>query len=236
MTAGAREARRGSGRHADTGAMAHVSRPLLIALAATVALMAVWLVALRPKPVAIENTPLSSTKVIPQANQAAAVSDAANAKRAGRGGRRRRQRGAAAGTAAPRRRRRQPAATPQAGTLPAKARKPRSGAAPRAATRRSSGRRAGQGRRPALLELQGRPTTSRRAARCATSTATAARSSCASSRSPTSRSYTSVTRGVKIAAVADDRRHRPQGRTRVIAGLTEPRELSQAVGDALAGR
>src|SRR5436190_13019661 len=60
--------------------MANVSRPLVIALAATVALTALWLVAFRPKPVAIENTPLSSTKVIPQANQASAISNAANAK------------------------------------------------------------------------------------------------------------------------------------------------------------
>lgn len=60
--------------------MAHVSRPLLIALAATVALMAIWVVGLRPKPVAIEHTPLAPTKVIPRATRASAISDAANAK------------------------------------------------------------------------------------------------------------------------------------------------------------
>lgn len=39
-----------------------------------------WVVALRPKPVAIENTPLAPTKAVPAAKQAAAASDAANAK------------------------------------------------------------------------------------------------------------------------------------------------------------
>lgn len=60
--------------------MANVSRPMLIALAATVALFVVWLVALRPKPVAVEKTPLASTKVVPAAEQAKAKADAANAK------------------------------------------------------------------------------------------------------------------------------------------------------------
>ena len=49
-------------------------------------------------------------------------------------------------------------------------------------------------------------------------------------------SYTSVTRGVKIAQSPTTVIIGRKGRTRVIAGLTEPRELSQAVGDALAGR
>ena len=59
---------------ADTRRMDHVSRPLLIVLAATVALMAVWVVALRPKPPAVESTPLAPTKAISQASQASAIS------------------------------------------------------------------------------------------------------------------------------------------------------------------
>jgi hypothetical protein len=49
-------------------------------------------------------------------------------------------------------------------------------------------------------------------------------------------SYTSVTRGVKIAQSPTTVVIGRKGRTRVIAGLSEPRELAQAVGDALAGR
>lgn len=48
--------------------------------------------------------------------------------------------------------------------------------------------------------------------------------------------YPAITRGVTVAQspttlVIDRKRH-----TRVITGLSEPRELSQAVDDALAGR
>ena len=48
--------------------------------------------------------------------------------------------------------------------------------------------------------------------------------------------YPSVTKGVKIAGSPTTVVIGRKGRTRVIAGLTEPRELSQAVDDALAGR
>lgn len=48
--------------------------------------------------------------------------------------------------------------------------------------------------------------------------------------------YTTVTRGMKIAQSPTTVIIGRKGRSRVIAGLTEPRELSQAVGDALAGR
>ena len=48
--------------------------------------------------------------------------------------------------------------------------------------------------------------------------------------------YPSVTKGVKIAGSPTTVVIGRKGHTRVISGLTEPRELSQAVGDALAGR
>ena len=48
-----------------------------IALAGVVALLAVWLVALRPKPVSIDRTPLAPLQAIPKAKQAAAASDGA---------------------------------------------------------------------------------------------------------------------------------------------------------------
>jgi len=60
--------------------MPPISRPILIFMAATVALLAFWGVALRPKPVAVQNTPLAATQQIPKAQQAVAASDAANAK------------------------------------------------------------------------------------------------------------------------------------------------------------
>jgi hypothetical protein len=60
--------------------MSQVSRPMLAVLGATVALLAVWLVALRPKPVSVGHTPLAPTQAIPLAKQAEAASDAANAK------------------------------------------------------------------------------------------------------------------------------------------------------------
>ena len=48
--------------------------------------------------------------------------------------------------------------------------------------------------------------------------------------------YESVTRGVKIAQSPTTVVVGRKGRARAIVGLTEPREVAQAVGDALAGR
>src|SRR5688500_8790715 len=59
--------------------MDQVSRPMLIALAATIALAAVWLVALRPKTAEIADTPAAPVTAIDTAKGAAATSDAANA-------------------------------------------------------------------------------------------------------------------------------------------------------------
>jgi hypothetical protein len=60
--------------------MAQVSRPMLIALAATVALAAVWLVALRPKTADVAATPAAPVTAIGQAKDAAGISDATNDK------------------------------------------------------------------------------------------------------------------------------------------------------------
>jgi hypothetical protein len=60
--------------------MDQVSRPMLIALAATIALAAIWLVALRPKPTEVAGTPAAPVKAIAPARDASAASDAANAK------------------------------------------------------------------------------------------------------------------------------------------------------------
>ena len=48
--------------------------------------------------------------------------------------------------------------------------------------------------------------------------------------------YESITSGVKIAQSPTTLVIGRKGTTRVIVGLTETREISQAVGDALAGR
>jgi hypothetical protein len=58
--------------------MDQVSRPMLIALAATVVLAAVWFVALRPKTADLADTPAAPVTAIAQAKDAAATSDAAN--------------------------------------------------------------------------------------------------------------------------------------------------------------
>ena len=209
--------------------MANVSRPLLIALAATVALTALWLVAFRPKPVAIENTPLSSTKVIPQANQASAISDAANAKLQAAAA-------AADGSAPP------PVAvptgtqqggTPQAATPPVKA---------KAASGAKSGparvdRAIAQNKIVVLLFWNSKASDD-------VATRGSLRDLDLHGGKVVVRvvpiqdvaQYTSVTRGVKIAGSPTTLVIGRKGKTRVIAGLTEPRELSQAVGDALAGR
>ena len=251
--------------------MAGASRPLLIVLAATAALVAVWIVALKPKPVAIENTPLSSTRVLSQADQASAISDAANARlqaaaaaadgsaplpaavpRSARaaaaaadgsaplpaaGPRSARAAAAAADGSAPLPaavpKGAQQAATPQAGALPATAKKLHAGERESAQVERDVAR----GNVVVLLfwsstaaddvatrgVLRG---LDRRGGKVVVRVAPigdVAR-------------YASVTRGVKIAGSPTTLVIGRKGAPRVISGLTEPRELSQAVGDALAGR
>jgi hypothetical protein len=66
--------------NAEYRAMDQVSRPMLIALAATIALAAIWLVALRPKPADLAGTPAAPVTAIASAKDATTVSDGANAK------------------------------------------------------------------------------------------------------------------------------------------------------------
>ena len=214
--------------------MAQVSRPLLIALAATVALVALWLVALRPGPVAVENTPLSSTKVIPQANQGSAVSDAANARLQAASA-------AADGSAPPA----APAGVQQQASAPPatpspKAQSPAASEDAKTAADRGNAqieRAIARGRVVVLLFWNS-------SAADDIATRGALRDLDRRGGKVLVRivpigdvaSYTAITGGVKIAGSPTTVIVGRKGRTRVIAGLTEPRELSQAVGDAVAGR
>jgi hypothetical protein len=213
--------------------MDHVSRPLLIALAATVALMAIWLVALRPKPVAVEDTPLAPTKAIPQARQAAAISDAANAKAQAATG------GPAAAPAAP-----APAAAPAGTVSPLAAAAPKTAAAPKAAKRAVAARRDAaimrdvKGGKVVVLLFWNAEAADDIATRGALRGLDRHHGKVVVHVIPISQvaRYPSVTKGVKIAGSPTTVIIGRKGRARVIAGLSEPRELSQAVGDALAGR
>jgi hypothetical protein len=216
--------------------MDQVSRPLLIALAATVALLAIWFVALRPKPVSVDATPLAPTQAIPQAKQAAASSDAANAQTQAAS--------AAAGqatTAAPAATTTAPAAGAGTTTTPA--------AAP-AATATDSSQSASDGPRDAAILRDIRDhkvvvvlfwnatAADDIATRGAIRDLDLHGGAVAVHVVPISRvgEYPAITQGVTIAqsptTLVIDRKRR----TRVIAGLSEPQELAQAVGDALAGR
>jgi len=212
--------------------MDQVSRPMLIALAATVLLAAVWLVALRPKPVATEDTPLAPTKAVPAAEQAGAASDAANAKLKAASG------AAANGIpAAP------ATATPSASKVTAPAADPKTGVAPKAAPsgetkqERRVLREMSQGKVVVMLFWS---------ADSADDVATRGAVRSLNRRDgkvkvhvvPISKvgDYGSITRGVKIAQSPTTLVIGKGGQTRTIVGLTEPQELSQAVGDALAKR
>jgi hypothetical protein len=225
--------------------MDQVSRPLLIALAATVALLAVWFVALRPKPVSVDATPLAPTQAIPQAKQAAASSDAANAQTQAASG--------AAGqatTAAPAATTTAPAAS--AGTMAptAGAATTTTPAAAPAATATDSSQSASDGPRDAAILRDIRDhkvvvvlfwnatAADDIATRGAIRDLDLHGGAVAVHVVPISRvgEYPAITQGVTIAqsptTLVIDRKRR----TRVIAGLSEPQELAQAVGDALAGR
>ena len=217
------------------GGMSAISRPVLILMAATVALLAIWVVALRPKPVTADNTPLAATQQIPKADAAVAASAAANAKVQAATG----EPAAAAPTS-------KPAATPAAKPAAAKpaATKP-AAAKPAAATKRDVSkirdaavvRDLKRGKVVVLLfwnpkaaddiatrgALRG---LDRRGGKVVVRVVPITDVA----------SYTSVTQGVKIAQSPTTVIIGRKGATRVIAGLTEPSELSQAVGDALAGR
>jgi hypothetical protein len=207
-----------------------ISRPIVILMAATVALMALWLVALRPKPVAVQNTPLAATREIPKAKAAAAASDAANAK----------IQAASGGEAAT------PAATP-AGAANAAA--PAKAAAPKAAAKADVTKKATADARDAavvrdvkagkvvVLLFWNPDAADDVAARGALRDLDLHGGKVVVRVVPIARvaQYESITSGVKIAQSPTTLIIGRKGHTRVIVGLTEPREIAQAVGDALAG-
>jgi hypothetical protein len=188
----------------------------MILMAATVALMAIWVVALRPKPVAVDNTPLAATKQIPKATAAAAASDAANAKiQAATGGQ-----AAPAANAAPK-------AAAKANVTKADTGKIRDAAIVRDLKR---------GKIVVLLFWNPKASDDI-AARGALRDLDTHGGKVVVRVVPITRvaQYESITSGVKIAQSPTTLVIGRKGTTRVIVGLTEPREISQAVGDALAG-
>ena len=204
--------------------MDQVSRPMLIALAGTLVLAALWLVALRPKPPAVEDTPAAPVTAVAQAEDAAAASDAANAKVAG----------VADGTPA--------AAAPAAAApaVPAAAAKPAAPAAePKAANKREAAvvRDIRAGKVVVLLFWNAKAADDV-ATRGAVRDIGSHGGKVAVHVVPIGQvgSYESITKGVKVTqsptTLVIDRKRR----SRAIVGLSEPGELTQAVNDALAGR
>ena len=211
--------------------MDQVSRPMLIALAATVILAALWLVALRPKPPQVADTPAAPVTAIDKAKEAAAAAEASNATRAG----------VADGPAAT------PAATtePKTGGATAPAATP---AAP-AATATPTAPAAANGREAAVVRdiragkvvvmLFWNPKGADDVAtRGAVRELSRHGGKVAVHVVPISRvgQYESITRGVTVNQSPTTLVIDKQRRSRAIVGLTESGELSQAVNDALAGR
>ncbi|HEV7808643.1 MAG TPA: hypothetical protein VGO80_22755 [Solirubrobacteraceae bacterium] len=212
--------------------MPAISRPLLILMAATFALMALWLVALRPKPVAVEDTPLAATREIAKAKAATAIADAANAKiraAAGEGG---------AGAAAPSTNAAATPSTPPASGQSKTAAKPERASRATAAGRDAAVVRDVKRGKVVVLLFWNPAGADDLAVRGALRDLDLHGGKVVVRVVPITRvaQYASITSGVKIAqsptTVVIGRRRQ----TRVIVGLTEPREISQAVGDALAGR
>ena len=197
---------------------------MLIALAATIALAAVWLVALRPKPAEIADTPAAPVTAIDAAKGAAATSDAANAGiTAATGG----------ATAAP-----APTAAAPATAAAPPAPAP-SAAEPKAANKTEAAVvrdiRAGK---VVVLLFWNADGADDIATRGAVRDVNRHGGKVAVHVAPISRvgRYESITKGVTVSQspttlVIDSKR-----RTHAIVGLTEPGELKQAVNDALAGR
>lgn len=196
---------------------------MLIALAATIALAAVWLVALRPKPPDIADTPAAPVTAVAKAKDAAAVSDAANAK----------LQAATGGTA--------PAAAAAASDTPAAAASAGKPAAVKieAATKAEAAvvRDMRRGKVVVLLFWNAKGADDV-ATRGAVRDLSRHGGKVAVHIAPISRvgRYESITQGVSVnqspTTLVIDRKRR----TRAIVGLTERGELSQAVNDALAGR
>jgi hypothetical protein len=214
--------------------MDQVSRPVLIALGATVLLLLVWLVALRPKPVSVDATPLAPTQAIPQATTAAAAADAATAQAQAAGAAAGQATTAAPATATP--------VAPAATAAPATTTTPVPAAS--APSEQSTGRRDGAILRDirtgkvVVVLFWNATSADDIATRAVLRDLDLHGGKVAVHVVPLSRvgDYPAITQSVTIAQspttlVIDRDRH-----TRVIAGLSEPRELAQAVGDALAGR
>jgi hypothetical protein len=214
--------------------MDQVSRPMLIALAATVVLAALWLVALRPKTTDVADTPAAPVTAIGQAKDAAATSDAANDKLAN----------ATDGAGS--------AATPGATTTPATPASPAKTAAivaAKATAKSAAAAVAVTGRREeaavvrdirrgkvVVLLFWNARSSDDRATRAAVRGLSRHGGKVAVHVVPISRvgRFESITRGVTVnqspVTLVIDRKRR----TRAIIGLSERGELTQAVDDALA--
>jgi hypothetical protein len=215
--------------------MDQVSRPMRIALAATLALVAVWFVALRPKPVPVAATPLAPTQAIQPAQQAAGAASAATAQAQAAGTAAAAQTPASTTPAAA-----APAASATTSTPAASAATPAAASAPSAADGRRDGAilRDIRARKVLVVLFWNAQAADDIATRGAIRDLDLHGGKVAVHIVPIGRvgEYPSITQGVTIAEspttlVIDRKRH-----TRVIAGLSEPQELAQAVGDALAGR
>lgn len=208
--------------------MDQLSRPMLIALAATIVLAALWLVALRPKAPEVADTPAAPVTAIAKARGAAAASDAANSKLSGVS-----DQGAAATAAAPA----AAAATPAAPAAPATAAKPDAAAKPANKREAAVVRDIRRGKVVVLLFWNAKGADDV-ATRGAVRGLSRHGGKVAVHVVPISRvgQYESITEGVTVnqspTTLVIDRKRR----SRAIVGLTERGELTQAVNDALAGR
>lgn len=202
---------------------------MLIALAATIALAAVWLVALRPKPAEIADTPAAPVTAVAKAEAAAATSDAANASVAAATG---------GATAAPAPTAPAPTAAAPGGAAAKPAPAP-AAAEPKAANKHEAPvvRDIRAGKVVVLLfwNAQGADDI---ATRGAVRDVNRHGGKVAVHVVPISRvgRYESITRGVTVSQSPTTLVIDRQRRTHAIVGLTEPGELRQAVNDALAGR
>lgn len=199
---------------------------MLIALAATILLAAVWLVALRPKAPEVADTPAAPVTAVAPAKAAAAAADAANAKLAG----------VADGTGT-------------AAAVPAAAAATPATAAETPATKAAADVKAANGREAAVVRdiRRGKVVVllfwnARGADDVATRDAVRGLrrhgGRVAVHVVPISRvgEYESITPGVTVSQSPTTLVIDRQRRSRAIVGLTERGELSQAVSDALAGR
>jgi hypothetical protein len=198
--------------------MDQVSRPMLLALAATVALAAVWLVALGHKPEEITRTPAAPVKALAEAGKASAASAkaAAPAKPASA----------------------KAAATPAKAVMPAKAATPAAPHVSAVNTGDAAVVRDLRGGKVVVMLFWNANAADDVATRDAVRALNRRGGRVAVHIVPIGRvgEYESITRGVTInqtptTLVVDRRR-----RTHPIVGLTERGELTQAVDDALAGR